>query len=395
MSDGLSDILEIEYGKVEQRKRSVDLSSLLEIVEKVYDAIEPEVMGEVDKKVTDTDSKEEKSISIALPFVQLSEAWGKPDSIQRQEIDKFVSQLGPAGASAIQTLRSRISQLENFTRTYLGGRLVSKKKKLPVSQVISNILLLDTLAAIVTAGDEEQYSASPAGFLFEGFLAALAGGTSSQIKPWESVSTEDITIKLGDEGGVPVSLKLLTRSGGVIHGSISDLVQAFGDQGVDLQQAYGLSEVLKPSPEATVADENIIGMKYIIVLKTAKKSGTKLDFYEYDFDLAKFQAFVEGGRIAEPGSGITQFKLSKGDYIVDSREIVPSFVLPSSSQIRLKAEEVLSALYTEFYEILSTLKTTTDALNTYLSDPEEQRAEGKVAATQAGKLEQEISHTTD
>ena len=71
------------------------------------------------------------------------------------------------------------------------------------------------------------------------------------------------------------------------------------------------------------------------------------------------------------------------------------FTLPTSSNVRSKAQDVLEALYNDFYKILVTLKNTTDSLNVYLSNPEEERPSGQIAAQEAGKLETEIIQTTD
>ena len=422
MSDGLKDILEIEYDKAKEKKNTIDFSSLLEMVERAYDTIGVEIVGEAKegKDAVSTEKKETETINIALPFVQLSEAWGKPGSAQRSDVAKFIDQMGAPviPGNPVETLRNRLRQLQSFTTTILEGSLASGEGML-VSQVISNILILDSLSSIVTAGEEEQYSASPAGFIFEGFLAALAGGDSTQVKPKESVSTEDITIDLGtDAGGVPVSLKLLRRAGKV-HGSISDLVHSFkGQAGVDLQQMYSIkkgpsvpAEESLPrtdeavgrragaQPGAAALDKDVNGMKYIIVLKTPKESGTLLDFYEFDFTLEKFQKWVEDGVIAKPGTGTTQFSIGLKQYLNGpfpgggATEIAQSYVLPGSLEVRLKAQKVLKDLYNDFYKILEALKTTTDSLNTYLANPEDKPA-GRSSAIAADGLEKDITKTT-
>ena len=331
--------------------------------------------------------------------------------MQRGEIDAFVAQLG-GGGPGIATLRARLQGLANFIETYLGDVENFEGGSEPISKVISSILILDTLSAIVTAGEEEQFSASPAGFLFEGFLAALAGGNSSQVKPSESKSTEDITIDIGDEAGVPVSLKLLRRAGGEVHGSIEELAVSFGVSPEELQHHINIAkgnvsearakvgtrlpidpETGKPFPPTDTA---FAGMKYIIVLKTKKgKEGTKLEFYEWDFSMETFIELVKAGRIKWGEK--TQFNIPKTVYSEYSHPIIEGegFTLPTSSRIRASAAAVLEKLYKDFYEILVTLKKTTDSLNLYLSNPEEQKPSGKIAAKEAGMLEREITQTTD
>jgi len=445
----LSEILRKEYKKKEEKK-PIDFSMLMEMVEQLYDAIEPEVIGEGEKEgkdVISTEMKETETVNIALPFVQLSEAWGKPDSAQREDIAKFVEKIGGASSGdPVATLRNRLAQLQNFTTMTLEG----KGEQLPISQVISNLLLLDTLAAIVTGA---QYSPSPAGFLFEAFLAAMAGGDSRQISAAQSGQEKtiaDFTIILpGEKDGVPVSLKLLARPGGTVKGSVSDLLNSFAKkipEAAELKKAWlEASKATRAEPTAPAEEEfelvdegsvraaqiwdpklgkfvpveepapgeegeplpsivgdNIVGMKYIIVLKTAAQDGVKLDFYEFDFTWEKFKIFQELGRVPKPGSGKTQFKLNKTDYIqgpkghagMGSGQIVKSFTLPSSNQVRLKAQTILKELYNDFYKILEALKTTSDNLNTYLANPEDKPA-GNTAATAADHLEQDIKKTTE
>ena len=402
MSD-LEHILEEEYKKSKEVSIT-DIKQLLHLIEEMYDGfplVNPPITEE--KKVTKQGEGEVADVTIALPFLQLSEAWGKPDAEQRGEVTKFVDQLGPPEGTAIETLRSRLLALQQFNEDYLGD-VVSNTENLPISQVIANILLLDTLSAIVTGGEEAQYSASPAGFLFEGFLAALAGGTSAQIPAAGAKTIADITIDLGEgTDGIPVSLKLLARKGGVVKGSVRDLLKSFGDAGAEIQQQYDMAaaETLiekeaMPQAGAVVADTSMVGMKYIIVIKSVKPAGTRLQFYEWDFTLEKFLEFQKEGKKVPPiGSKETQFHINLTTYVEDSVPIGPpeGVVLESPKSLKLKAEAVLKDLYKEFYDILHTLKRTTDSLNTYLSDPQEEKQAGHTAATEAGHLETEISLT--
>jgi len=402
MSD-LENILEEEYKKNTEVSIN-DVKDLLHLIEEMYDGF-PLIATPLreEKKVIKKGKGETVDVTIALPFLQLSEAWGKPGAEQRTEVAKFVEQLGPAQGTAIETLRSRIVALQEFNEDYLGN-VVSNTENLPISQVIANILLLDTLSAIVTGGEEAQYSASPAGFLFEGFLAALAGGSSAQIKAAGAPGIEDITINLGEgTDGIPVSLKLLARKGGVLKGSVRDLLKSFGEAGVELQQQYDMAvdEALIekeaiPQAGAIVGDTSLVGMKYIIVIKTVQAAGTRLQFYEWDFTLEKFLEFQKEGKKVPPiGSKETQFHINLTAYVEDSVPIGPpgGIILESPKSLKLKAEAVLKDLYKEFYDILHTLKKTTDSLNTYLSDPQEEREAGRAAATEAGQLETEISLT--
>ena len=452
----LRDILKEEYIKKEED--SFTPQSLMDMIEEIYSAMGSKVIVEGPDKLERGKKEKEETIEIALPFVQLSEAWGKPNSDSRNQINQFVEQIGinVSGAGPVGTLRGRLAQLRNFTTTMLDPASTEAQEELAISQVIANILLLDTLAAIVTGGEESEYSPSPAGFLFEGFVAALAGGDSAQIKAAAAGTIADVTLGSAEDG-VPVSLKLLAKSGGGVHGSVTDLVKSFGESSSQLlggwaptpeevgavttegrrpaspgtvwrreidpetgeEEQYLVSTSTGepvPPEEYAVADpqtgQDIVGMKYIIVLKNYKAAGTVLHFYEFDFTLEKFNAWVEGEwegktikkKIPRRGAAETQFKLGKTDYIygpggkgsgTGAVMIIDSFELPTSKNVRLQAQKVLKDLYRDFYNILKTLKATTDSLNAYLSNPEDAQPKGKEAAVSADKLEKDIMKTTD
>ena len=96
MSD-LRNILKEEYKKKEEVV--VTPQSLIEMIEQLYDAVGLEVISEADRTAaTATTPGETETVEIALPFVQLSEAWGKPGSSQRTDITKFVERIGGAAS---------------------------------------------------------------------------------------------------------------------------------------------------------------------------------------------------------------------------------------------------------------------------------------------------------
>ena len=91
MSD-LEHILEEEYKKSKEVSIT-DIKQLLHLIEEMYDGfplVNPPIAEE--KKVTKQGEGEVADVTIALPFLQLSEAWGKPDAEQRGEVTKFVDQ---------------------------------------------------------------------------------------------------------------------------------------------------------------------------------------------------------------------------------------------------------------------------------------------------------------
>jgi len=76
----LSEILRKEYKKKE-KKKPIDFSMLMEMVEHLYDAIEPEVIEEEEAR--------RFSVDIDLPKLIPTESWGDPGSQSRQEVERI------------------------------------------------------------------------------------------------------------------------------------------------------------------------------------------------------------------------------------------------------------------------------------------------------------------
>tara|TARA_R100001082_G_C4364516_1_gene161169 strand:+ start:373 stop:1347 length:975 start_codon:yes stop_codon:yes gene_type:complete len=181
-------------------------------------------------------SKTEKQMSIKLPQFRISEAWGMPGNEDRAIIQKFFNKIEG------NTIQQRVQNLNNFINECDQDSCINN---IEVPKVLSNLVTLDTLASII-----HEFGASPAGFLFEAFLASLVGGT--QIVPSASISTEDIINK----DGVPVSIKLLQK-GGYVKGSYPDLKRAFEEE------PWGKK------------------MVYLVVNKIGKADELKLEWYQF------------------------------------------------------------------------------------------------------------------
>ena len=94
-------------------------------------------------------------------------------------------------------------------------------------KIISTLILLESLAAVVNS-----FSASSAGFVFEGFLAALLEGKQeAEVSAKGNLPIQDL-IAFSGEGdlNIPVSLKLLVDSTDV-KGSYTNLVDALDEFG--------------------------------------------------------------------------------------------------------------------------------------------------------------------
>jgi len=154
-------------------------------------------------------SKEAKKFVLSLPKFTPSESWGDPNSQARKEMVNILKAVG-GGAN----LEQKLQFLERLQ--VLDTKITSPRR------IISTLILLESLSACVNS-----FGSSAAGYIFEGFLAALLGGQQVSDADQGNLPIEDI-IAFSTYGGsqsAPMSLKLL-KKGGTIKGSYTNLVDA-------------------------------------------------------------------------------------------------------------------------------------------------------------------------
>lgn len=166
------------------------------------------------------------SVTIPLPKFTPNESWGDPNSADFKRIEKFVLKAAGAETDIKKKFDKLFKPFESSSAIRSPGRM------------ISSLILLESLAAIL-----RNFSESPAGFVFEGFLAALTFGKQVNQKTPTGLPIEDI-IAFDPTGrgkdGVPASLKVLKgrsrnkatgnldgQSGTHIHGSYQNLIRFF------------------------------------------------------------------------------------------------------------------------------------------------------------------------
>ena len=249
----LDNLIEQHYGK------DFSFKELLEMVEGV---IESSIVVE---RETKTEKIQDKELSVTMPVIRISEKmWGKEGSQDREIIQKLLSRIVRHGT----TLKDKIELINGF--------LTNPPQTEDVSEILTNIVLLDTLTNIMV-----HFNASAAGFTFEGFLSALLSG---QQVPAGTAGIQDLI----DADDNPISLKLLTEKPGDVHGSYRDLVDHFVDPGG-----------MKQDPESgqyvgTAGTEG--RMTYVVALKSfqEKEAGEKLEgkeyirFFQFDFSAETF-----------------------------------------------------------------------------------------------------------
>lgn len=181
----------------EHMSNKVGLDSLLEMIEKEFQNLN-------ERKVK---SGSAERLLLVLPKFSPSEAWGDPTSVAREQIARFFNNIRG---------KSLNEKLTYMTRLFDEGTKISSP-----ARIISTLVVLESLAACITA-----FNSSTAGFVFEGFLAALLDGEQVADKVAGTLPIEDILAytAYGEGKSVPMSLKLLTKKSSSVDGSYTNIV---------------------------------------------------------------------------------------------------------------------------------------------------------------------------
>jgi len=145
----------------------------------------------------------------AIPKLRITEAWGEPESVDREIIEKYSRNV--PGATLTEKLR------------HLSGVVSGEVQVGDVSGILSTLVMIEVLSTILA-----DYTESAGGFIFEGFLAGLFGDSSVQVT--------DVGDSTGEATGKPItdvilgdkhySLKLLGQATEV-KGSFFNMVEHF------------------------------------------------------------------------------------------------------------------------------------------------------------------------
>jgi len=146
------------------------------------------------------------SVNIPIPRLVPTEAWGDPKNISRQDVDKVFSVFRKAAS-----VKDRISMINSFLDP------ATARRKAPGGKVNTLLSVMQVIEALQAALND--YSESSAGFVFEGFMAALTGGRQEAGRVGGTLPIEDFITETGEN----VSLKLLSPKTN-IHGSFTNLI---------------------------------------------------------------------------------------------------------------------------------------------------------------------------
>jgi len=236
---------ELKYVAENYFEKKMGLSTLFEIIDQQLKNPAPQLLTE--------EEGGRFSFTIDLPSLTPSEAWGDPNSQDRDQILKIFSVVRGG-----RDIRAKINDINKF----LDPKAAARKRSPGV--IINMMMVVEALQATLN-----DFNESAAGFVFEGFMAALTGGKQIAGKVGGTLPIEDF-VAFSDYGaGVPVSLKLLTLEG-ITKGSYTNLVDYL---------------VVRGEP----------AIKYLIAFKyTPGDNVDQLQFWEFEVNRSNFINFISG-----------------------------------------------------------------------------------------------------
>lgn len=200
MSKNWDTLIENHFAKKKERSR-LTLKKLLGTV--------TEVMGDISVKDEYLLTEEAQTFSMSIPIPRLtpSEAWGNPNSQSRKDIDRIFSSITRKSGD----MKGRIAHVATFLDP---AEAVKKAPGGQVNTLLNMMQIIEALQATIN-----DFNESSAGFVFEGFMAALTGGRQEAGRVGGTLPIEDFIT--ADKKNV--SLKLLSPAT-PIHGSFTNLI---------------------------------------------------------------------------------------------------------------------------------------------------------------------------
>ncbi len=163
----------------------------------------------LDELIKEQEDVTEEEIRLGIPKLRISEDWGKPESNDRQIIQRFSS------AITGETLQEKLATVNNVA--------TGQVEMASLGQILGTLVVLECLYTILA-----QFTESAGGFIFEGFLAGLFGKDAVQITDVGEDSGEATGKPITDVelGGREYSLKLLGPTTAV-KGSWKNMTEHF------------------------------------------------------------------------------------------------------------------------------------------------------------------------
>lgn len=245
----LKSILEEEYTRESKRVRPDKLMEMVEItLDKVYEqfAHRPEQIQEMAQDRA-------KEFVLSLPKFTPTEAWGDPNSMERQQITKLFNVMGGG-----RTIEGKLQFLQRIVDP--NSRITSPRR------IISSLIILESLKAVI-----QSFNASSAGFVFEGWLSALLQGTQeAEISAKGNLPIQDLIAFSDSDKAVPISLKLLNKTTN-IEGSYTNLVDGLDEFN---EMVYIVARKDKEAGGISIEKFRFDQNNFIDALSTSARGGT-------------------------------------------------------------------------------------------------------------------------
>jgi len=195
---------------------------------------------------------------LVLPKFTPTEAWGNPESMERQQINRLFSVVGGG-----RSIEGKLKYLQ---------RIVAESSKITSPRrIISSLIILESLSAVINS-----FNAASAGFVFEGFLAALLQGEQeAEISAMGNLPIQDLIAFKDSETPMPISLKLLGPKTN-IEGSYTNLVDGldeFGEMIYIVARKDGEAIAIE---QFRFTQENFLDALYLDAKGRGKKAGASL-----------------------------------------------------------------------------------------------------------------------
>ena len=283
------------------KKGGLNLDLLMEMVAEVMDS---GVTLLSEKKKQTKRFSQMIDIGVLTP----SEAWGDPSSQSRQHINKIFRSI-----TGGKDISKRIESINSFLDP---DKAILKRAP---GRMINMMMIVEALQATLN-----DYNESAAGFVFEGFMAALTGGNQVAGKVAGTLPIEDF-MAFSEYGGasVPVSLKLLGAKGNV-KGSFTNIVDFLlmrGSEKIKYLIAYKLT--IGGNVEKIAIHDFDITLTNFIDFIANTSGGPKLlstkggNEISYDQLRAGFNEFAQSGQdslFKGDGTGLAELVVRLGGY---------------------------------------------------------------------------------
>tara|TARA_B100001123_G_scaffold74689_1_gene84115 strand:+ start:9408 stop:10730 length:1323 start_codon:yes stop_codon:yes gene_type:complete len=210
----MSDLKEALDKAYKKQNAKITVDALTGMINEALDAVYDEVVAKPAVKEARLKKEQAKTFMLSLPKFTPSEAWGDPNSMERQQIQQIFNVIGGE-----RTIKAKLGFLQRIASP--DNRIRSPRR------IISSLIILESLSAVINS-----FNSSSAGFVFEGFLAALFQGAQEAGVDTTagSLPIEDLIAFSDTDKAVPISLKLLNQTTQV-EGSYTNLIDGLSKFG--------------------------------------------------------------------------------------------------------------------------------------------------------------------